>query len=352
MDGATIMQWLRTDDDAAIEELWRRADAVRRHRVGNAVHLRGLIEVSNRCVRRCAYCGIAATNTAVERYCMDDAEILACAHKAAGFGYGTVVLQAGETPELDCARVEQLVRRIKTETPLAVTLSLGEQDEATLQRWRDAGADRYLLRFETANPTLFARIHPRAPGAPDRLALLRLIKSLGYETGGGAMIGIPGQTWDDLVRDIQTFAALRLDMIGVGPYLPHPATPMGNDPQAWMAPPEQQVPAAEQLVYRVIALARLVRPDANIPSTTALATVNLDTGRELGLQRGANVLMPNLTPVRYRALYAIYPGKACLDETGEQCHACMRGRIARIDRNVGTGRGDSPGYGSAQAAST
>ena len=337
-----LHQRLTSDDPAILDDLWQRADACRRAEVGDAIHLRGLIEISNHCTRHCAYCGLHVANRVIQRYCMDDDEIMACVAQAVDFGYGTVVLQAGEDPRLSQDRISALVERIKTTTPLAVTLSLGERHEEELRAWRSAGADRYLLRFETSNPSLFDRIHPRPPGAPDRLALLRSLRVLGYEVGSGVMIGIPGQRWDDLIDDLLTFRSLDLDMIGVGPWLSHPETAIGADPAAWMAPADQQVPNTEDIVYRVIALTRLLCPAANIPATSALATINTVNGREQGLQRGANILMPNLTPITYRALYQIYPGKACIDETGTQCNACMRGRIGRIGRHVGSGRGDAP----------
>ena len=342
LDRAGIEQWLRETDPDRLASLWQAADTVRQATVGNGVHLRGLIEMSNYCVRRCAYCGLHAGNRKLVRYRMTDDEVLDCARQAVTFGYGTVVIQTGEDYGIPTERISRLVRAIKQETPLAVTLSLGERGDDELAAWKAAGADRYLLRFETSNPSLFDRIHPRPPGAPDRLALLRSLRVLGYEVGSGVMIGIPGQRWDDLVDDLLTFRSLDLDMIGVGPWLSHPETAIGADPAAWMAPADQQVPNTEDIVYRVIALSRLLCPAANIPATSALATINTVNGREQGLQRGANILMPNLTPITYRALYQIYPGKACIDETGTQCNACMRGRIGRIGRHVGSGRGDAP----------
>ncbi|MGI5863072.1 MAG: [FeFe] hydrogenase H-cluster radical SAM maturase HydE [Myxococcales bacterium] len=334
-----LLGWLRQDDPTSLAELWRDADQVRRERVGDAVQLRGLIEVSNYCVRRCLYCGLRAS-AKLTRYRMTEEEILDCARAAVRFGYGTVVLQAGEDPALDRETVSAIVRRIKAQTPLAVTLSLGERTLDELAAWREAGADRYLLRFETSNPELFARIHPplgRAD-APSRIEILGQLRRLGYEVGSGVMIGIPGQSFEDLARDIELFAELDLDMIGVGPFIAHPSTPLGQSAPA----ADDQVPADELTTYKVLALARLVRPDANIPSTTALATLNLARGRELGLERGANVVMPNLTPVRYRALYEIYPGKACIRETADQCAGCLRRRIEAIGRTVGTGPGNAP----------
>jgi biotin synthase len=288
---------------------------------------------------------LRAGNSEITRYRMTDDEILESVHKAVEFGYGTTVLQAGEDPELTRDRIARLVERIKRETPLAVTLSLGERTEDELTAWRQAGADRYLLRFETSNPTLFERIHPSLPGhTSDRLAILAMLRRLGFEVGSGVMIGIPGQTYNDLANDIALFTKLDLDMIGVGPFLRHPSTPLA-DREAWPeAPKGEQVPATEEMTYKVVALARLVCPRSNIPATTALATLNTSTGRELGLSRGANVVMPNLTPPRYRVLYEIYPDKACVNETGEQCHRCLSGRIQSLGRYPGVGRGDSANY--------
>jgi len=174
----------------------------------------------------------------------------------------------------------------------------------------------------------------------DRLAMLKTLKKLGDEAGSGAMIGIPGQTYASLSYDIDLFRKLNLDMIGVGPYLPHPRTPLGQGDGRRTIPKEEQVPNTEQMTYKVIALTRIVCPDANIPSTTALATINRERGRELGLMRGANVVMPNLTPLQYRPKYEIYPSKACITEIPSECHSCLHGRIGSIGRKVGTGHGD------------
>lgn len=340
-----ILAWLRETDEARLVDLWRRADDVRQQWVGGEVHLRGLVELSNHCVRLCGYCGLRAPNRDLERYRMSAEEVLDCARKAVAFGYGTVVLQSGEDPGIGAEWMADLIRRIKAETPLAVTLSLGERDEDELALWRRAGADRYLLRFETSNPALYRRIHPAREGRPsDRIALLGVLGRLGYEVGSGVMIGIPGQTYADLARDIALFAQLRLEMIGVGPYLPHPRTPLGRrfapiDPDS--TPAGDTAPNDELTTCKVIALARLVCPWANIPSTTALATLDPVRGRELGLVRGANVVMPNLTPLRYRRLYEIYPGKACVDETGEACHACLLARLRAVGREPGHGPGSA-----------
>lgn len=342
-----LLDWLRETDEPTLEALWRRADDTRRSSVGEEVHLRGLVEFSNHCVRQCGYCGLRSDNAAIGRYRMSAVEILDCARQAIEFGYGTVVLQSGEDYGISGGWMADVVRRIKAETPLAVTLSLGERPGADLELWRKAGADRYLLRFETSNRELYDRIHPPLGTThSDRFAILSRLRELGYEVGSGVMIGIPGQTYDDLANDILAFQDLDLDMIGVGPYIPHPAGPVAAFPPA---PGGLQVPNTEAMTYKVLALTRLACPMANIPSTTALATLNIAQGRELGLMRGANVVMPNLTPAQYRALYEIYPAKACIRETAAQCHHCMKGRILALGRTIGAGRGDSRSHQTAMA---
>lgn len=344
-DRKSLIDWLQENDPARLERLWQAADQVRRQQVGDDVHLRGLIEISNHCTRLCAYCGIRAANRTLTRYRMTPEEILDCARQATRFGYGTVVLQAGEDEGISGPCMADLVGRIKQETGLAITLSLGERSLEELTIWRRAGADRYLLRIETSNPALFAKIHPPRVGENQhpgiRVELLREMRRMGYEVGSGSLIGIPGQSFDDLAADIELYRTLDLDMIGVGPFIPHPQTPLGSLPPAPV--PDWQVPNTEIMTYKVVALARLFCPQANIPSTTALATLNPGTGRELGLQRGANIIMPNLTPAVYRPLYEIYPGKACLQETADQCHRCVEKRIESIGRRIGSGPGSSPG---------
>ncbi len=342
LEAGQLLAWLRTPDRAAVAELWATADRLRRERVGDQVHLRGLVEIGNHCARQCAYCGLRADNRGVTRYRMTDHEILECARLARQFGWGTLVLQSGEDPGFTGPRVEGLVRLLKAETGLALTLSLGERSEEELASWKAAGADRYLMRFETSDPALFRSIHPPVPGRScDRVALLRRLRQLGYEVGSGIMVGIPGQGYQSLARDLELFAELELDMIGLGPFIAHPATPLGR---GGAAPHPDQVPATEDMVYRALALARIQCPDANIPATTALATINRQDGRVLGLQRGANVVMPNLTPLRYRELYNIYPDKACSNESAEETRAHIVGQLASIGRTVGQGAGRSRAF--------
>jgi biotin synthase len=340
LDKNEILGWLRETNPERLAGLWRRADETRRRHVGDAVHLRGLVEISNYCTRQCAYCGLRAGNLQIPRYRMLADEILEAARQAVKFGYGTIVLQSGEDYGLTTRWLAELIRQIKRETPLAVTLSLGERSNRELAVWREAGADRYLLRFETSDRHLFHEIHPPKGTRPcDRLGILRRLKALGYEVGSGIMVGLPGQTFASVANDIEVFRELDLDTIGIGPFIPHPGTPLGLGFNIFPPVNGEQVPNHELMVYKVIALTRLVRPDANIPATTALATINKKHGRELGWQRGANLFMPNLTPLKYRRLYEIYPAKACIAETDVTCHGCLHARIQTIGRHVGQGPG-------------
>lgn len=290
-------------------ELFERALQVRLRTKGNTVFLRGLIELSSICQRDCLYCGMRRSNCNVKRYAMQDDEIVACAKLARQFHFGTVVLQAGENAALwTRERIVRLIQRIKAESGQKVTLSLGERSEADTAAWKEAGADRYLLRFETSDCTLFAKIHPGAvatDGHP-RLAQLRRMKAQGYEIGSGIMLGLPGQTLRSVVDDLLLFRELNLDMVGLGPYLKHPQTPLGQSNQP------SEVPVSVDFTCRCYALARLLLPQANIPSTTALSTLDPAQGRIRGLTSGANVFMPNLTPAHYREGYQIYPDKICV----------------------------------------
>jgi biotin synthase len=342
-----ICAWLREDDPDRLASLWERADTVRRETVGDAVHLRGLLEISNHCCRMCTYCGLRAGNRKLRRYRMDEGEIMSSVFNALMAGYGTVVLQAGEDYGIEGLWLADIVRRIKSETPLAVTLSMGERPQKDLVLWRDAGADRYLLRFETSDPVLYPLIHPSAPDRHQhRVDIVRQLKQIGYETGSGIMIGIPGQGYESLARDIHLFEALDLDMIGVGPYIPHPDTPMGRN-ELKKLPAAEQVPNTELMTYKVIALTRMVCPEANIPATTALATVNRTEGIKTGLRRGANIVMPNLTPVQYRSLYEIYPEKGCIEGPSGASGVIdprslynLYQRLHDIGRTVGDGQGN------------
>lgn len=336
MKHAEIVAWLKEARPEALSELWQLADQLRHERVGDEVHLRGLVEFSNHCRRGCAYCGLRLARKEIERYRMSRREIMACAHEAVRRGYGSLVLQSGEDPGIPAEWIASLVSQVKSETPLAITLSLGERPLTDYQLWRDAGADRYLLRFETSDKKLYHRIHPELTGLPDRISLLRALKQMGFETGSGIMVGIPGQDYESIARDLELMRELDLDMIGLGPFVPHGDTPLARRPENF-PPATRQVPATGLMACKVLALARLLRPDANIPSTTALATLDGERGRAAGLRRGANVLMPNLTPEHYRKAYQIYPEKAFLSDEGGS------GGLAAWLETLGRVAGKGPG---------
>lgn len=341
MDKNKIFKWLSEPNESKLEYLWDLADSIRHSNVGNQVHLRGLVEISNYCVRECAYCGLRKPNTRLERYRMTGDEIIACAHDIERLGYGTIVLQSGEDYGIETEWFSNIIKKIKNETSLAVTLAFGERSDEDLKLWYNAGADRYLLKFETSDRKLYDSIHPSLSGKKsDRIKILRTLRNIGYEIGSGVMIGLPGQKIESIADDIEMFRQLDLDMIGVGPYIPHPETPLGV--QCEKSDVDEQFSVNKLLMtYKVIALTRIVCPKANIPATTALATMNPLDGYEKGLMRGANVIMPNLTPVRYKPFYDIYPSAARADFNGTDYHDNIKKRIISIGRTVGIGRGDS-----------
>lgn len=343
MDKRDIINWLREKSEDKLNELWEMADSIRKQYVGDEVHLRGLIEISNYCKKNCLYCGIQISNKKLTRYRMKDDEILSCVEFAKKNGYGTIVLQSGEDPYFTKEKVGELIIKIKKIADVAITLSLGEQEEQSLKLWKESGANRYLLRFETSDESLFKKIHSseQAKSLKNRIEQLKILKQLGYEAGSGIMIGIPYQTYESIADDILLFKQLDLDMIGIGPYIPHHETPLGQEyHKEYNKDDERFVPNTELMTYKVLALTRIMCPTANIPATTALATVNTSEGRILGLKRGANVIMPNLTPVKYKKLYEIYPGKSSADEPPEIIHQSILNIIKQAGRQVGTGAGN------------
>ncbi len=309
--------------------LYRRADALRARTCGDEIYLRGIIEFSNHCRNRCGYCGIGAHSQPLSRYRIPDDEILDVCRHIETAGMTTVVLQSGEDPYYSADRLGQLVGRIKEETALAVTLSVGEREEADYRRWRDRGMDRYLLRFETASPRLYREAHP-GQDFEQRIACLQSLRRLGVQTGSGLLIGLPGQTIHELAADVLFCTDLDLDMIGCGPFIPHEQTPFAATHN----------PFPPHVFYNVIALLRLFNPAAHIPATTAFDALTPD-GRNLLLQRGANVFMPNATPQAYRGDYLLYPNKPCVDESADDCAACVRHRIHSLGRSMGQGPGHS-----------
>jgi len=304
-----ITAFLATDDVGLEHDLFAAARTVKEN-VGRAETLpRGLIECSNVCAKDCLYCGIRKGNGAVSRYRMTEDEVLACIGEARRRGYPAVAFQAGEIEsEANTAFYERLVDaasspRDPNNKPLEVTLSLGEQAEEVYRRWKDAGALRYLIRIETSNRELYSKIHPTECSFDRRLNCIRTLKRLGYVTGTGVMIGLPGQTIADLANDIVFFGNENVDMVGMGPYIPAPGTPLAHGFG------EVQVQNLN-LSLRMIALTRLYLWNVNIVAATALEALDPENGRNRGIAVGANVIMPNLTPARYRESYNLYPGKA------------------------------------------
>ena len=311
--------------------------------VGRRVAFRGLVEIGNVCEKNCYYCGIRKDNANVRRYRMDADEIVRAAMWAYEAGYGSLVLQSGElTGEANVEAVEGVLRRIHSAAGdgFGITISFGEQSEETYRRWKEAGAHRYLLRIETSNPGLYAKLHPADHSWENRRECLRALRRCGYQVGTGVMAGLPGQTMDDLASDIEFFAAEDADMIGMGPYIPHPDTPLGAGvPWTHDAARERL-----ELGLRMIAATRLYLHDVNIAAATALQALDPE-GREKGLLAGANVMMPNVTDSRYRADYQLYAGKPCLDENAAVCRGCLERRIAAIGEEIlWNERGDSPHF--------
>jgi biotin synthase len=309
------------------------------------VWLRGLVEFSNHCINDCNYCGIRKSNAAVHRYLLTKEEILESALFCAKAGYGSMVLQSGERhDERFVSFVEDVVRTIKKETVsidmpqgLGVTLAVGEQSEESYKRFFDAGAHRYLLRIETTSPELFLRLHPACQTIDTRMACIEALKKIGYQVGTGVMIGLPGQTVENLADDILFFRNMDVGMIGMGPYIVHRQTPMLVHEQEIASRKKEIL----ELALRMIAVTRLVCRDVNIASTTALQAMD-PFGREMGLLHGANVMMPQVTPVGVRKHYQLYEGKPCLEENAGQCRDCLERRIRSLERETGkNGWGDS-----------
>jgi len=341
MTDQAMITWLETDDDNALAALYAQAYDVKCRNVGRHVYYRGIIEFSNICEKNCLYCGIRRDNRNVKRYTVEDDDVIAAARWAWQQRYGSIVLQSGERQNAAfVTQIETLLLRIREETngELGVTLSLGEQSRETFQRWRAAGAKRYLLRIETSNPDLYRSLHPEDHRHDIRLQCLRDLRELDYQTGTGVMIGLPGQTAQDLVNDIRFFERHDIDMIGMGPFIPHSETPLAGT----LATFDRKRQLQRGLV--MIALTRITLQDVNIAATTALQALD-PKGREQGLAAGANIIMPNLTDTKYREGYQLYDGKPCLDENAGMCRFCLEGRIASVGESVGYGeQGDSPHY--------
>ncbi len=344
---ADMTDLLELTGAADLKRLYDAAYQVKLLHVGRAVHLRGLIEISNFCTKDCFYCGIRKSNTLTHRFRMTLEEILDAARLALEFDYGSVVLQGGERhDDENTLFIEKAVREIKKLSggKLGITLSLGEQPLDVYKRWFDAGAHRYLLRIETSNPALYRKIHPENHSFEVRLQALKDLRIAGFQVGTGGMSCIPGHSCEDLARDIEFFRTLDVDMIGMGPYIPHPDTPLGKT-----APPLSDAERLETGL-KMIAVTRLALRDVNIASTTALQALAPD-GRERGLLAGANVIMPNIGDLTYRKDYLLYQGKPGTDENACASREKLEQAVNSIGEYIEYGKwGDSPHFARRKSA--
>lgn len=323
----SLVVLLKSDDPTA-EALFAAADRVRAESVGDEVHLRALIEFSNHCRRDCLYCGLRRHHDNLPRYRMEPDEIVACAIEAADMGCGTVVLQSGEDLWYTAPVLAEAVRGIKAARDVAVTLSIGERPEEDYRLLREAGADRFLLRIETSSPTLYRRLHPDSDWRK-RLGCLSALWRCGFQVGSGVQIGLPGQSLRMLADDLLFLRSLKLDMVGVGPFIAHPETPLAGTRSGTF-----------DLTLRFLACLRLLCPQALIPATTVLAALDPD-GWQRGLAAGADVLMPNVTPMEYRRSYEIYPNKVWCDLEPVEFRRLVEEIVARSGRRVAQGPGHS-----------
>lgn len=320
---------LRLEDDRQVRLLFDFADQVRRRYVGDGVLLRGIIEFSNFCRNTCAYCGLRRANRRLERYRLTTAQILATAENVRRLGVKTVVLQSGEEDNLDAEWLGRIIEQIKTQFDVAVTLSVGERARDDYATWKDAGADRYLLKIETSDPVLYESLHP-GMSFENRMRCLGDLADLGYQTGSGNLVGLPGQTIESLAGDVAFFKKGDFDMISVSPFIPHPQTPLADGPAADL-----------MMTLKMTALTRIVSRNAHIPATTAIGSLHGRDERPRALGVGANVLMPNFTPAPYRQQYEIYPGKRCVTENPGVCLGCLGQMTAGLGRFVDLDAGHS-----------
>ncbi|MCX6173398.1 MAG: [FeFe] hydrogenase H-cluster radical SAM maturase HydE [Ignavibacteriales bacterium] len=323
-----IIFLLNLNDKNDQQKLFDRADEVRSIYCGDEVHLRGIIEFSNYCEQNCLYCGLREDNNQLTRYRMTPEEIIETAHVISNLGIFTIVLQSGEDNYYDTDLVSYIIYQIKQNTNAVITLSLGERRFDEYREWKIAGADRYLLRHETASTKLYSTYHKKQK-LEDRISHLSFLKTIGYQIGSGNMIGLPMQTIEDIADDILLCKELDLDMAAFGPFIPSPNTPYQNKSASNV-----------DLTLRTMATARIVLKKVHIPAITALATLD-DDGRIKGLNAGANIVMPDLTPRPYREQYQIYPDKKCIDDNPLNYKDCLQLQIEAVGRKISNSRSDS-----------
>lgn len=301
------------------------ADKIREKFIGNEVHLRGLIEFSNICKRNCMYCGLRRENKKIKRYRLNEEEIIDLGKKAKNYGYQTLVLQSGEDDYFTTEKLTYILKELK-KLDVAITLSIGERSFNEYKELKDAGADRFLIRIETTDKNLYEKLDP-GMSHDERKRCLNDLKTLGYEVGTGALVGLPNQSIESLAEDLLFFKSINADMVGIGPFISNSDTPLKDCPNGDF-----------NLALKMMALTRLLLPTANIPATTAMETLNKN-GRIIALQSGANVVMPNVTEGEYRKLYALYPGKICTGDTPAHCVNCITGKIKSIGREISKTKG-------------
>jgi len=321
MDKNQILYYLESPNIE--KELFQKADEVRKKFCGDEVYIRGIINFSSYCCRNCLYCGLRRDNKELKRYRMKPQEIVNVARKIVNSGVNTIVLQSGDDFYYTRQTLSWIIQKIKQMGDVAVTLSVGERALEDYKAWKEAGADRYLLKHEAANPKLYEKLHP-GQSLRKRRKLLHILKKMGYQIGAGNIVGLPGQTLKDLLDDILFLKELNVDMAGIGPFIPQKNTPLGNFPSGDL-----------NLTLRVLALARIVTKNVLLPATTALATLDSENGQLMGLKVGANVIMPDFTPTGYEEKYLIYDNKARV--------TLKRAKeiILKAERKISGSRGDS-----------
>lgn len=319
---------LLSDEEHQSETL-KKADEVRHQYVGDAVHLRGLIEFSNICRNNCMYCGIRRGNTMAHRYRMSPEELVDTARKASEMGFKTLVMQSGEDIFFSQKVMCDIIEKVK-KFDVALTLSIGERSYEDYKAFREAGADRYLMRIETTDKNLYHKLDPDMSWQ-HRHECLMMIKELGYELGSGIMVGLPEQSIESIADDLIYLKEIGIDMAGIGPFIPHPQTPLKGAAGGML-----------DLALRTMAVMRMMMPDINIPATTAMESLH-PQGRIMALKGGANVVMPNVTEGEYRKFYELYPGKICVDDTPLHCRSCIGMKIMSIGRTIGEGYGGHNG---------
>ncbi|WP_428898032.1 biotin synthase [Parelusimicrobium proximum] len=308
--------------------LFKSADRVRAKYVGDEVHLRGLLEISNICSRSCLYCGIRKENEQINRYCMSADEIISLAQKGKDYGFKTIVMQSGESAALPKEDIIKVIRAVK-DMGLALTLSLGEKSSSEYAAYKEAGADRYLLRIETTDEKIFDQMHP-GQSFSRRVKCLVFLKELGFELGTGILVGLPGQSAESVAGDILFFKSMHSDMIGLGPFIPSPGTPLAGLPAGSL-----------DMSIKALAITRLLLPRSNIPATTSMETLSKGA-RIKALQSGANVIMPNITDNDLKKDYALYPGKASVSISADNAYQAAEKEVKSIGRTISTSFGSSP----------